>query len=56
MYYRGDDRSNDVIASTSDLPSKVASLAEQELLEEKAMEEEGIQMVRKALNSLNIQT
>lgn len=56
MYYLGDDRSNDVIASTSDLPSKVASLAEQELLEEKAMEEEGIQMVRKALNSLNIQT
>jgi len=53
--WQTDDRPLHVVASTSDIPSKLSE-AEQELLEAKALEEEGIQMVKKALSSLNIGT
>jgi len=48
-----DDRPLHVVVSTSDIPSSL-NLPDDDLLEIKAMEEEGIQMVRKALSSLNI--
>jgi len=50
----GEYRPPEVVASTSDLPSR-ASIA-QDILEAKALEDEGIQMVRKALSTLNLGT
>jgi hypothetical protein len=47
-----EERSHEVVSSTSDLPSKC--LVDHDLLEAKALEDEGIQMVRKALSSLNL--
>ena len=46
-----EERPLDVVSSTSDLHSKCF---DQDLLEAKALEDEGIQMVRKALSSLNL--
>lgn len=48
-----DERPIHVVVSTSDIPSRL-NLPDQDLLVTKAMEDEGIQMVRKALSSLNI--
>ena len=48
----GEYRPPEVVASTSDLPSRT-SIAH-DILEAKALEDEGIQMVRKALSTLNL--
>lgn len=48
-----DDQPIHVVVSTSDIQSRL-SQEDQDFLVTKAMEDEGIQMVRKALSSLNI--
>ena len=51
--YLDDDQPIHVVVSTSDIQSRL-SQEDQDFLVTKAMEDEGIQMVRKALSSLNI--
>jgi hypothetical protein len=51
--YKSDCHPLHVVASTSDLPSE-ACMPNHDLLEAKALEDEGIRMIRKALSSLNL--
>ena len=54
LLYESDHHPLHIVASTPNLHSKASSMAHHDLLEAKALEDEGIQMVRKALSSLNL--